>query len=84
MSSSALAGAGFEDQVVAFFGPEVLLALLVRPGSGPADGFEVVQDALLPVLEALAVHELAGGTVVIVADHADTVTEVLRIDGPEV
>lgn len=84
MSSSALAGAGFEDQVVAFLGPEVLLALLVRPGSGPADGFEVVQDALLPVLEALAVHELAGGAVVIVADHADTVTEVLRIDGPEV
>lgn len=77
----ALATAGLERQVVAFLSPEVLVPLSLGPGAGPPAGLEVVEDALLPVLEALAVHELAHGAVVVVAHDFDGVLEVVQGDG---
>lgn len=81
MATSTLARASFEHQVVAFFGPEVLLPLFVRPGSGPANRFEVVENTFFPVIEALAMHVLPSGAVIIVADNANAIPQIFQVDG---
>lgn len=74
MTTSALAGASFEHQVVAFLGPKVLLPLLIGPRSSSANRFEVVEDTFFPMVEALAMHVLTSGAIIIVADNANAIS----------
>lgn len=47
----------FIGEVVALFGPEVLVALAFGPGASAAAGAQVVQDGRLPNVKALPVHQ---------------------------
>lgn len=80
VSLAAATGAEAERQVVAFFGPHVLPALLLVPAAGPADAVELHQDAALPLVETLQVHPVAVRADFAVAHHP-LVVVLLKVDG---
>lgn len=57
------------------------MALFIGPRSGSAAGLQIRKDVLLPVLEALLVHEFADLAVFVVADHFNRVVQVVQVDG---
>ena len=67
----AAAGAQLVDQIVAFLGPQILATLLLGPVPRSAHSSEAAQHLLLETNEALVVHELAVGTLVVAALHLD-------------
>lgn len=84
MSATAAAAAHFVYQVVAFLRPQVLLSLLVGPGAGATNRFEVAENALFPLLEALGVHVLTSVAVLVAAHDSHRVVELIAADVPEV
>ena len=75
MSSSTPTAAGLNDQVVSLWLPQVLELLLIRPVPHLPLSLlglvQVVQDRVLPRLEAVPVHEPALGAGGVVADQLD-------------
>uniref|UniRef100_A0A2M3ZLH5 Secreted peptide n=1 Tax=Anopheles braziliensis TaxID=58242 RepID=A0A2M3ZLH5_9DIPT len=80
VAPATLAAAHLVHQIVTLLRPQVLLPLLVRPGAGTSDRLQVAQDAFLPLLEALAVHVLAGGAAIVATQHPHAITQILQID----
>lgn len=78
MAAAAAAAARLVGQVVTLLGPEVLVALALGPGARAPAGLEVGEHALLELIKALAVHVVAVGAGVVVADDAHRLAQVVH------
>lgn len=84
MSATATAAANLVHQIVPLLRPQILLSLFVRPGTGASNWLEIAKNALLPLFEALGVHVLARRAVLVAANYANGVVQLVAVDETEV
>lgn len=75
MAATATASTSFKRKIVAFFRPEILMTLSLRPASCASAAFKIGQDRLLPRIEALAMHKLTDRAVLVVANNLDRIMQ---------